>query len=56
MSAAEVMTRALLDSPLTTDWWLPRWLDRILPHVDLEGGHTDGDVITVDADPELVAA
>jgi putative drug exporter of the RND superfamily len=18
-------------------WWLPRWLDRILPHVDVEG-------------------
>lgn len=18
-------------------WWLPRWLDRILPHVDIEG-------------------
>jgi RND superfamily putative drug exporter len=21
------------------NWWLPRWLDRILPHLDLEGGH-----------------
>ena len=20
------------------NWWLPRWLDRILPHMDLEGG------------------
>ena len=19
------------------NWWLPRWLDRILPHVDVEG-------------------
>lgn len=19
-------------------WWLPRWLDRLLPHVDIEGG------------------
>jgi RND superfamily putative drug exporter len=18
-------------------WWLPRWLDRILPHIDTEG-------------------
>jgi RND superfamily putative drug exporter len=18
-------------------WWLPRWLDRLLPHVDVEG-------------------
>lgn len=22
-------------------WWLPRWLDRILPHLDVEGGHED---------------
>ena len=23
------------------NWWLPRWLDRLLPHVDIEGdGHT----------------
>jgi RND superfamily putative drug exporter len=21
-----------------SNWWLPRWLDRILPHMDLEGG------------------
>jgi RND superfamily putative drug exporter len=20
-------------------WWLPRWLDRILPHIDVEGGN-----------------
>ena len=20
------------------NWWLPRWLDRMLPHMDLEGG------------------
>ena len=20
------------------NWWLPRWLDRLLPHVDVEGG------------------
>lgn len=23
-------------------WWTPRWLDRILPHIDAEGGH-EGD-------------
>jgi RND superfamily putative drug exporter len=22
------------------NWWLPRWLDRVLPHLDLEGGAT----------------
>ncbi|MFV0306771.1 MAG: MMPL family transporter [Desertimonas sp.] len=21
------------------NWWLPRWLDRILPNIDVEGGH-----------------
>jgi RND superfamily putative drug exporter len=20
-------------------WWLPRWLDRVLPHLDIEGEH-----------------
>jgi RND superfamily putative drug exporter len=22
-------------------WWLPRWLDRILPHLDVEGSHDE---------------
>lgn len=30
----------LLPSTMTlvgdANWWLPRWLDRILPHLDLE--------------------
>ena len=34
------------------NWWLPTWLDRILPHLDLEGGRTDAEVIGV----ELVAS
>jgi RND superfamily putative drug exporter len=21
------------------NWWLPAWLDRILPRIDVEGGH-----------------
>jgi RND superfamily putative drug exporter len=24
------------------NWWLPAWLDRALPHVDFEGGSSDG--------------
>ena len=36
------------------NWWLPRWLDRILPHVNIEG--TPDDVSEIDerpdADPE----
>jgi len=19
-------------------WWLPRWLDRVIPHISIEGG------------------
>ncbi len=29
-------TMSLLGS---ANWWLPRWLDRLLPHIDLEGGN-----------------
>jgi RND superfamily putative drug exporter len=32
------------------NWWLPRWLDRILPNVDVEG-HADGSVFAEDDDP-----
>jgi RND superfamily putative drug exporter len=21
----------------TASWWIPRWLDRLLPHIDVEG-------------------
>ena len=31
-------TMSLLGS---ANWWVPRWLDRILPHMDLEGGHLE---------------
>ena len=27
-------TMALVGEP---NWWLPRWLDRVLPHLDVEG-------------------
>ena len=37
-------TMALLGN---ANWWLPGWLDRLLPHLDLEGGTG-----TVDADEE----
>ena len=40
------------------NWWLPRWLDRILPHVDLEGARRDDQLTetTPEPEPELVAA
>ena len=32
------------------NWWLPRWLDRILPHVNIEG--TPDDISEIDDDPD----
>jgi RND superfamily putative drug exporter len=32
------------------NWWIPAWLDRILPNLDVEGGHFE------DAEPERVLA
>jgi putative drug exporter of the RND superfamily len=46
-------TMALLDS---ANWWMPRWLDRLLPNVDIEGERLlatlDADVTDADADSE----
>ena len=37
------------------NWWLPGWLDRILPHLDLEGGRKHGELVgDDDVEPELV--
>ena len=30
------------------NWWIPKWLDRILPHIDVEG-HAHHEPITVAA-------
>ena len=38
------------------NWWLPGWLDRILPHLDLEGARKDADVVGIEAERELTAA
>jgi RND superfamily putative drug exporter len=39
-------------------WWLPKWLDRILPNVDVEGASLERTHPThpTDAEPELVTA
>ena len=36
-------------------WWLPRWLDRVLPNVDMEGAALERDhpAVHVDAEPEM---
>ncbi|HSO97168.1 MAG TPA: MMPL family transporter [Acidimicrobiia bacterium] len=36
------------------NWWLPRWLDRLLPDVDVEGTHT-GEPSPPEPEPEPVA-
>jgi RND superfamily putative drug exporter len=41
------------------NWWLPAWMDRILPHLDLEAAPKRAEVIELDDDEEereLVAA
>jgi RND superfamily putative drug exporter len=37
------------------NWWLPKWLDRILPHLDLEGGRKEAEVIEIEPVREPVA-
>ena len=40
------------------NWWLPGWLDRILPHLDVEGPGSIAPALTADDDPgepEVVA-
>ncbi len=38
------------------NWWLPAWLERILPHLDLEAAPKQAEVIDLEDDRELVAA
>ena len=38
------------------NWWLPGWLDRILPHLDLEGAPAPVTATTPERGRELVAA
>ncbi|MGH2718497.1 MAG: MMPL family transporter, partial [Actinomycetota bacterium] len=33
-----VLVPATMELLGKANWWLPRWLDRILPHLDIEGG------------------
>jgi RND superfamily putative drug exporter len=36
------------------NWWLPNWLDRILPHLDVEG-HAESSLEPPEAEPDLVS-
>jgi RND superfamily putative drug exporter len=33
------------------NWWIPRWLDRILPHLDVEG-HDDEPIVVLPPEPD----
>lgn len=47
------LTPALLFLLNEKAWWMPRWLERIVPKVDVEGESLHrGDVATADAEPE----
>ena len=37
-------------------WWLPRWLDRRLPHLHIEGRGSRSSLALVDAEPEVSPA
>ncbi len=49
-----VLVPATMELLGDANWWLPRWLDRLLPHLDLEGAATP-EPAPVD-EPELVGA
>jgi RND superfamily putative drug exporter len=34
------------------NWWLPKWLDRILPKIDVEGTHADEEADGADPDTD----
>jgi putative drug exporter of the RND superfamily len=36
-------------------WWLPRWLDRLLPNVDIEGAHLLAALTSTTTTPDLAA-
>ncbi len=45
---------ALLSLLGESAWWLPRWLDRLLPHLDSEGRSLEGSTHATESTPELV--
>ena len=51
-----VLVPATMSLAGRANWWLPGWLDRILPHLDLEGPRIEPDDTVTEDEPELVAA
>ena len=50
-----VLVPATMELLGNANWWLPKWLDRILPHLDLEGAPVP-EKAPVEETPELVGA
>jgi RND superfamily putative drug exporter len=38
------------------NWWLPGWLDRLLPNCNIEGGHHEPPLRAVDTTPDGTSA
>jgi RND superfamily putative drug exporter len=57
---AFVVRMALVPAVMTllgkAAWWLPRWLDRTLPDVDIEGAALERRELSIRPDDELVGA
>src|SRR6185295_3416017 len=51
-----VLVPATMSLAGRANWWLPGWLDRILPHLDLEGPRAEADDTVTEDERELVAA
>jgi RND superfamily putative drug exporter len=51
-----VLVPATMSLAGRANWWLPSWLDRLLPHLDLEGAPAERGTGVVDPPPDVVAA
>jgi RND superfamily putative drug exporter len=48
-----VLVPATMELLGARNWWIPKWLDRVLPHLNVEGTHPEAHVeAAVDADVE----
>jgi RND superfamily putative drug exporter len=56
---ATIIRMVLVPSTMTllgnANWWLPRWLDRLLPHLDVDNEGPEPDSATSDQTPALAA-
>jgi RND superfamily putative drug exporter len=51
-----VLMPALLSLLGKSAWWLPKWLDKVIPHIDTEGHALDADTGRTTHKPALVAS